>query len=136
MPLDVVATTSAHPIIVHSRVVELLRANGFTGWFSYPVRLFARGGAEFTGYAGLAVTGRSGAVDRARSRTIMKRFPRGEFPVRKGLFFDPESWDGSDLFIPGEVTGVFVLDEVKLALERGGVRGFDFEALPDRVLVL
>jgi hypothetical protein len=50
--------------------------------------------------------------------------------VWKGLFFDPESWDGSDFFMPAERVGyVFVVEAVKRAFERAKIRNVEFKPL-------
>jgi hypothetical protein len=134
-PIDVIPSELVAPIIVHERVVELLRAGGFRGWRPYRVCIFGRDGVEIPGYAGLSIIGRSGPIDPSRSRTVMKQYPRGEFPMKVGMYFDPETWDGSDLFIPGaRNTHVFVVEAVKRALEAGGVRGFRYEPLPECII--
>jgi hypothetical protein len=36
---------------------------------------------------------------------VSRIFPGGIFPVWKGLLFEPESWDGSDFFMPAQRFG-------------------------------
>ncbi len=48
---------------------------------------------------GLAITGRCDAVDITRSSVVVREHPAGWFPVFRGMFFDLDSWDGSDLFM-------------------------------------
>jgi len=71
-----------------------------TGWSTYPVEVIHQG--EFLeGYQGLAILGRGGGRDRTKSPIIDKPAPvPGGKPYRayRGLFFDEDHWDGSDLF--------------------------------------
>ncbi|HXW08588.1 MAG TPA: hypothetical protein VD833_25380 [Vicinamibacterales bacterium] len=98
-PSDVVWTLLGLPLIVSSRVVDLLVAAGFTGWDTYAVRLTAKNGQEITGFHGLAITGRCDAPDLARSELTLRRYPGGWFPVLRGCYFTEASYDGSDLFM-------------------------------------
>lgn len=99
-PGDFVWTTLANPVVVGPRVLTVLRDGGFTGWSTYPVLVHDHAGAVVDGYAGLAVTGRCGAIDDTRSVEVMREYPGGVFPMDRGLFFNEEEWDGSDVFCP------------------------------------
>lgn len=58
--------------------------------------------------------------------------PGGVFPYWRGLYFDPDTWDGSDIFMPGGRTGwVFVLDHVRDALEKAHVKNVAFQRLDE-----
>lgn len=137
-PGDVVWSTSVHPLVVHARVAEVLRAHAFTGWGTYPVTVVARSGVEHHDYVGLAVTGRCGPVDLARSVVGLQEFPGGWAPYFEGQYFVPDTWDGSDLFMEApdhlgrSTSHRYVSGRVRSALERAGVRNLDFTALPDR----
>ena len=130
-PVDpVMWTTFAAPIIIADSVVQILRSHGFTGWSLYEVSVRDKQGQPVPGYHGLAVTGRCGNLDHSMSVQVPRIRPAGIFPVWKGLFFDPESWDGSDFFMPAQRYGfVFVVEEVKKAFEREKIRNVDFTAL-------
>ncbi|MBN1206565.1 MAG: hypothetical protein JXB05_16885 [Myxococcaceae bacterium] len=61
---------------------------------------------------------------------VPRIYPGGIFPVWKGLFFDPASWDGSDFFMPAQRFGfVFVVEEVKKTFERAKIRNVKFTPL-------
>jgi hypothetical protein len=100
VPMDVVWTTSVHPLIVSSRLVDLLEENRITGWSRYPVTVLDREGDEADTYYGLVVTGRCGVIDLTRSEIELRQMPGGFFPEFRGHYFDPESWDGSDFCVP------------------------------------
>jgi hypothetical protein len=129
-PMQVMWTTHAIPIIVAESVVQLLRSHGFTGWSLYDVTVRDKQGHLVPGHSGLSVTGRCGNIDWASGIEVPRIFPAGIFPVWKGLFFDPESWDGSDFFMPAERVGyVFVVEAVKKAFERAKIRNVEFKPL-------
>lgn len=129
-PVEVIRTTYGTPVIISDDVVQLLRSHGFTGWSLYEVSVQGKQGQAILGYSGLAFTGRCGNIDYTRSVEVPRIYPAGVFPVRKGLLFDPASWDGSDLFMPAEFVGwKFVVEEVKTAFERAKVRNVEFTPL-------
>ncbi len=120
------------PMIVSDRIVDILKSEGFSGWDTYPVELYGRDGSRIPGYQGLAVRGRCGVVDRERSVPFKKVMPGGVFTWWRGLYFDPATWDGSDIFVASERGGwIFVLDEVKRALLDAGVKNLQFTPLDD-----
>ena len=129
-PSEVIRTTYAAPIIVADSVVQLLRSHGFTGWSLYEVSVRDKQGQRVPGYSGLAITGRCGPIDYSRTVVVPRIRPAGIFPIGKGLLFDPESWDGSDLFMPAENVGYkFMVEEVKKAFERAKIRNVAFTPL-------
>jgi hypothetical protein len=131
-PGEVTWTTHGEPIVVSDSVVQLLRSRGFTGWSLYEVSVRDKQGQLSPGYSGLAVTGRCGNIDWAQGIEVPRIFPAGIFPVWKGLFFDPASWDGSDFFMDAEGAGyVFVVEEVKRAFERAKIRNVEFQPLDE-----
>jgi len=58
--MDILWSTCIPVMAISSRVVALFREHGFTGWSTYPVRVFGRKGEPIEGYHGFAVTGRVG----------------------------------------------------------------------------
>jgi hypothetical protein len=128
-PSQVIYTTWASPIILSRRLVDTLREHGFTGWRTYPVELFGKSGERITGYEGLAVTGRCGPVDESKSEHFKKQYPGGLFTKLRGYYFNPESWDGSDLFMPSGWGAKFVVQEVKDALTEAGIDNIEFTRL-------
>ncbi|WP_224245758.1 hypothetical protein [Hyalangium gracile] len=129
-PMQVMWTMYAAPLILADSVVQLLRSHGFTGWSLYDVAVRDKQGQPIPGYSGLSITGRCGNIAWERGVEVPRSRPAGIFPVWMGLFFDPESWDGSDFFMPAERGGyVFVVEEVKRALERAKIRNVEFTPL-------
>lgn len=128
-PVEVIWTTYAAPIIVSDSVVQLLRSHGFTGWSLYDVTVHGKQGEPIPGYHGLAITGRCGAIDWSKGIAEPKVYPARVSTVWKGLFFDPASWDGSDLFMPANTALVCAVEAVKKAFKKAKVRNVVFEAL-------
>jgi hypothetical protein len=98
-PGDILWTTSAYPLLVHARVVELLTNAAFTGWATYEVEVITKTGKAAPNYFGLAITGRCDRIDLSRSPIVLNRMPGGWNPQFQGYYFVPDSWDGSDLFM-------------------------------------
>jgi hypothetical protein len=130
IPSDIVRTTFAAPVIAHERVVRLLEDGGFSGWKTYPVQLFGKDGAPISGYHGLSVHGRCGPIENDRSETVDRTFPARVSPVWRGLYFDPTTWDGSDVFMPaGKVGWIFAVEAVKRAFAKAKVKNVVFTRL-------
>jgi hypothetical protein len=129
-PGDVIWTTMGIVAIVSDSVVQLLRSHGFTGWSLYDVSVRDKQDQLIPGYSGLAITGRCGKIDYTRTVVVPRVYPAGIFPIGKGLLFDPESWDGSDLFMPADRFGYkFMVEGVKKAFERAKIRNVSFTPL-------
>lgn len=129
-PTDVIWTGIAAPLLISDRLVELLGTLGARGWSTYKVHLSGKSGERIAGYSGLSVHGRCGSIDSQRSVTFDKIMPGGVFRWWRGLYFDPATWDGSHLFMPsGRAGWIFVVDEVREALEKAKVKNVDFRRL-------
>ena len=139
-PSDVVWTTSAFPIIIHRRFVDLLRQNGVAGWRSYEVVVTDRDGEPYKDYEGLIVIGRCDAVDLSRSVVVLSEYPRGWFPHFLGRYFDEKSWDGSDLFMErpdfkGKVTAhIFVTEKVRRLIDAARINNVRLERLTEQTV--
>jgi hypothetical protein len=133
-PHDLIGTTDAVVTLVSDRLIAILRAREFRGWTTFPVQIFLDDGSTLDGYLGLAVTGRSGPIDDRFSEDAIQPPPvSGGQPGRalRGLCFEPESWDGSDIFTPEGYAGRFVVEAVKNALEEAGVSNVEFRRLSE-----
>jgi hypothetical protein len=118
------------PRLVSERVITLLRDAGFTGWRTYDVELVGHDGAPIPGYYGLAIHGRCGPIDYSKSEEIPTITPGGVSSHWFGLYFDPDTWDGSDLFMPEGTSGwIFVVDDVKRAFEKAKIKNVEFTNL-------
>lgn len=106
--------------LISDRVRRSLEDGGFTGWEAIPVTIALQEGVERDDYSLLVVRGRAGPIrDELSERIEMPApVPGGQAgPGLRGLLFDPQTWDGSDVFAPEGTRLVFITDRVKAALE-------------------
>jgi hypothetical protein len=104
---DLLWTSFVKPLVVNAKVVELLREFGAKGWKIEEVDV---ADVPIEGeYFWLAIAGRAGPVNDDLVSVVMKRYPTGEFPVSRGLFFDLDTWDGSDIFITSDDEGWLIV---------------------------
>jgi hypothetical protein len=99
--------------LVSRFIYDLFTSNNISGWNSIPARIR---GYETHEYFLLTVKGRCSAIDYEKSETFIKApfTPAGKpFEAKRGLFFDLNSWDGSDIFTPEKTTYIFVTEKVK-----------------------
>ena len=91
----------SYPVLISTQFKEQLQVHQITGWKTFPARLLDEAGNEVLGYEGFGITGCSGARDRSKCELIRTRFT-AEAPLvdkYKGIYLDPATWDGSDIFI-------------------------------------
>jgi hypothetical protein len=55
----------------------------------------------------------------------------GTTHAARGRYFDPETWDGSDIFSPEGTAHLIVTESAKLALEEARATNWLLVALPD-----
>jgi hypothetical protein len=131
-PGDIVWTTLAVPVLLSERIVGLLREGQFTGWDVVPVELQDKTGGTLPTYYFLRVRGRCGPIDNERSVKFDKIMPGGVFPRWRGLYFDPSTWDGCDVFTSAsDIAWVFVVEAVKSAFEKAKVKNVLFTPLDE-----
>jgi uncharacterized protein DUF1629 len=133
-PRDLIGTTYGSLFLVSDRILEVLESNGFKGWKTYPVLVYGKQRELIAGCHGFQVIGRCGPLTLEHSTKVWKEpyVPEGEGHYSwRGLYFDPGTWDGNDLFIPEVGTDVLVVEPVKEALERAKVRNIEFTRLAE-----
>jgi hypothetical protein len=129
-----IGTTYGLPVLVSERFLDVLREHGFTGWTTFPVRVFLHDGSELKGYSGFAVTGRAGPIDDSLSEEVIlpPLVPSGRArPGLRGACFAPESWDGSDFFACGDSSAITVTETVRQALEAARLSNVAFKRLSE-----
>lgn len=135
-PGDVIWTTLAIPVLVSERLITILRDAGFQGFGTYAVNLVGHDGVPIPGYHGLSIHGRCGPIDESKAVQVPRIYPGGVFPVWLGMYFDPDTWDGSDLFMPDDPPGaIFVTEEVKRAFEKAKIKNVQFTPLPEEEVI-
>jgi hypothetical protein len=134
VPRDFIWTTMATPVVVSQRFIDILLDNRFTGWSTYAVEVYSKAGDLLPGYYGLSITGRCGPIEYEKSQVIYEDMPGGRVPRYKGLYFDPDGWDGSHFFTPSD-RGAWklIVEPVRRALEKAKVRNIRFKRLDETV---
>ena len=116
--------------LVSDRFLEVLETNHFTGWKSYPVRLFEKNGTEVFGYNGFSVTGKAGKIDWEKSEVVQIPGPIDEtitYPYYKGIPIDMSKWDGSDIFMAEGCRFYFSTEKVYKVLKKAKITNIEFE---------
>ena len=140
-PMDLAGTEFPGMDLLSSRAIDLMRDHGFAGWRTYEVQVTGKNKESVKGYHGLQVHGRCGPIDDSKSRPVwrdpvVEGGPR--FQVRLGHYFDVDTWDGNDFFMPEEVGGrenllIYVTDRVKRAFEKAKLTNVKFEQVTEVV---
>ena len=121
--------------VVHERVIETLDSAGITGWATYGVQVYDRGGRAIPGYQGFAITGRCGSMylNKEHSEVIYEDLPGGRFPSYKGLYVAADSWDGSDVFVAadGKTAHMVVTRRVAELFRRKKITNVAFESVSE-----
>jgi len=123
---DLIGTTYSGLYLISNRFLSVLRSHAFTGWASFPVVVHGRGTERLEGYHGFAVTGRCGRVHGSR-RLWSEQPPK----TKVGLYFDPATWDGNDIFMPQDTMHIIVDERVKRAIEEARLTNMRFARLSD-----
>jgi hypothetical protein len=129
---DIMGTTFVALRLISKRFANLLLENQFTGWGTVATRIQDKRGKEIPGYFCLVVSGRAGPIDPSRNRIVLDPppVPHGEPTyVEVGMYFDPMTWDGSDIFIPEGTTAICVTERVKDVVDRAKIENVQFTAL-------
>ncbi|MHB1295628.1 MAG: hypothetical protein ACYC4R_11615 [Anaerolineae bacterium] len=130
---DVLWTGLVVLFCVSSRVVDLLRAEGITGWDTFPVEVYDRRGEFLPGYHGFAITGPTCRRDKSRSTIVVKPPPvpgGNAWTAYHGLYFHEADWDGSDFFRVDKSGGEVVTERVYRLFKRHKIGNVRFVPLP------
>lgn len=131
---DLMGTDWATLLLMSHRLVDVLRAVSATGWSLFPVDLRAPGHGPVDGYHGLSVTGRTGPIKRELGRPVLlpPAAPGGNRVAGTlGWCFEPETWDGSDVFTPEGSEAFCVSTPVADALRRSELTGLRLERMSE-----
>lgn len=121
--------------LVSKKTIQIFESNAISGWRSLPVRVK---GYEGFDYYILTITGRCSAIDYGKSEPFIKApfTPAGSpLEAKRGLYFDLNSWDGSDVFTPEKSMFTFVTEEVKKLLIKNKVTNITFENITQFELI-
>lgn len=123
-------------IVISQRLVDTLIAARLTGWSTYAVDCTDRSGQKLGDeqYYGLAITGRAGVQNLARSAIVDKPpiVPGGApYQVLRGLFFQNDVWDGSDFCVVDDTMTKVVTERVVDVFRKHKIRHVVFTPLND-----
>jgi hypothetical protein len=80
----------------------------FTGWSTFAVNDSATNSGLDPHFAGLTIVGRIGPIEEIWDDPAV--------PGRFGMYVDPQSWDGSDVFVADNRNAIYVTEDVADAL--------------------
>lgn len=125
--LDVLNSGFPGVFVVSFKVIDLLKFNDVTGWGSIPISIQEMDGLN---YYLLTILGKSGGIDMKKCKTFLKEpySPTGKpIEAKKGLFFDLNSWDGSEIFSPENSRFIFCTEKVKRLFDKNRISNVIFE---------
>jgi hypothetical protein len=121
------------------RAIRAFEAEGITGLSTYPVEIFNQEGVPVLGYQGVSVIGRCGPILNERSQRIIvppisgareKGLGKAQ-PGWRGIYFDPDTWDGSDIFLAEGTIAFYATDRVREVVEKHGLTNISFDPLSE-----
>ena len=80
---DLLDTRTGICYLISQRTKEILEREGFSGWQSYPIKLFDKNNHEIEGYYGFSIVGNGGYAQKNENDRLL---------------WDISNWDGSDFF--------------------------------------
>jgi hypothetical protein len=87
--------------VISDRMKQLLEKEKIAGWSTYDVEVYGSMNERIDGYHGLAVSGRCGPLDNSKCERVTKQRDNGvAYQTWLGFYFDIDTWDKSDIFVP------------------------------------
>lgn len=133
-PYDLIGMGYACLYLLSDRLLYTLRKEGVTGWTAHPVEVRRTDGEVIPGYHVFVVTGRCGPIDDTRSEEVWRPppTPTGQsYKAWLGLYFAPETWDGSDVFVPQHTGHIIVVERVRQILQEVRATNIEFDRLTE-----
>ncbi|TSE05418.1 hypothetical protein [Aquimarina algiphila] len=118
---DLLAFNDGMNKVISDKLLNLLIENEVIGFKTYPVDI--KGVKEK--YHGLQVIGKSGKYMKPE-----KKEDNDDYSF-KGVKFDPETWDGSDIFFPEGTTALTITPRIKKILEENNITNIEIEHISD-----
>ncbi len=111
---DLIIPSSLNLTLYHKDLIEKFKESGFTGWESYPIKILCKNGEISEDYHAFIIKGICGYYDVKKSKIIDYTEDNGGYILKEkryqGMYFDPESWDGSDI-VTMEKTWMTIISE-------------------------
>lgn len=131
---DIIPTGFPGLDLFSNKIIGKLAEYKISGWKTYPCEIYDRGNKRIEGYSIFSVTGRCSEIDYSKSKKIMIQpfTPQGR-PVEgiRGLYFEPDSWDGKDIFTPENSKLTFVTEKVKGLFEKNRFTNILFKKITE-----
>lgn len=117
--------------LLSNTLISILKDNGFTGWKTYPVRIYDKEGNDVRGFQGLSVTGSCGHTYYKESSIFEKKYVSNGpvYKFYKGEFVN--EWDGSDFFLPENTIDTIVTKKVADELKKNKITNLCLDNLED-----
>jgi len=113
--------TDSGLVCIGERFVRTLTVHMVSGWQTREAEVRSRAGRAMPGYSVLVVRGRSGLLDCSQSEPLATLSEKGRGTAYLGARVSPDSWDGSDMFVPGEEGPILVTDRTRRVFENAGI---------------
>jgi hypothetical protein len=119
--------------LLSKNILDVLSRNNIKGWSTYPITLLDKKKQPIEGYVGLVVTGKCGPTlkEKRERKTKYDAEIDNIYSVYVGFYFDPITWDGSDIFSPEGTAVIIVTEKVKTAFEQAGITNVTFTPLTE-----
>lgn len=118
---DVLAFNDGMNKVISDKLLTLLREHSVIGFKTYPVEI--KGVKEK--YHGFQVIGRSGKYIQPEKKQDSEDYSF------IGVKFDPEMWDGSDVFFPEGTAALTITPRVKEILESSDITNIEIKHIKD-----
>jgi hypothetical protein len=130
-PSDIVWPMGGVMPFVSDRVITLLSEYDVTGWDSFSVEIVDRNGVLHNTHHRLMITSDPcGPIDWRRGVLIERtEVPRGRY--YQGGWFDPATWDGSDIFYSRNWGFPLVVERVRDLFNLAKIKNIQFVRLTD-----
>lgn len=101
--------------LLSNRVIEILKNNHITGWNSLPAEIHMGKGEIINDYSLLTIHSKLVKIEYEKSERVIKQpfTPTGKpIWISRGLPFDINGWDGSDIFSAENSLFTFISEKV------------------------
>ena len=102
--------------LLSNRVIEIFKINHITGWNSLPAEIHMGKGEIINDYSLLTIHSKLVKIEYENSESVLKQpfTPAGKpIWIKRGLPFDINKWDGSDIFSAENTLFTFITEKVQ-----------------------
>jgi len=130
---DLIGTTHAGIYLVSDNLIRVLKENTVSGWGVFDIELYFKKGL-LSGYSGFFVRGRCGELDNTRCKKKVQPALSEKtqpYTVMTGYYFDEETWDHSDIFIPDNTRVIITTGRVRECLLSSNISNISLTPVED-----